>query len=540
MAMSPRSAWLCALVTGATTLVSCSSGDAPPASTDDCVTGRFLTSIPVESRDYMDLLFAIDNSASMAEEQATLARELPRLIHVLTSGDRTGDGPTADDFEPIASLHVGILTSDMGTGGFTVPSCAASTLGDDGLLRSTGDLMSADCMVSYPSFLEYEPGISVQTPEQFGADFACVARVGNAGCSVEQPLEALLKALTPSTSPIVFAGGTRGHGDRENDGFLRADSALGLIVLSDEDDCSVRAGAEDFFDPASVTYSGAIDTRCHRYRSAQWELSRYVDGFRALRRGRESLLVFIAIAGVPADLIRSGTPDFVAILSDPRMQERAAVVPPPPSASDTVDLEPSCGVPGASLAYPPRRLVEVAQAFRENGAVQSICQSNYLDALNVFVTRGTGSCLWYQLPRNASGFVGCNMILTIPPPGTFDGLAVVCADLVGADPTPLRANADGSIECRMPQLSIASGAVPSGVGWYYDDFTMHNAQRCSPEGQHIAYTRNAVPPLGVSAALDCQLACVMDTDCPAALVCGTTSGAKFCVDALCTEGEPPP
>jgi len=88
--------------------------------------------------------------------------------------------------------------------------------------------------------------------------------------------------------------------------------------------------------------------------------------------------------------------------------------------------------------------------------------------------------------------------------------------------------------------SPPSGAVPSGVGWYYDDFTMHNAQRCSPEGQHIAYTRNAVPPLGVSATLDCQLACVMDTDCPAALVCGTTSGAKFCVDALCTEGEPLP
>jgi len=41
----------------------------------------------------------------------------------------------------------------------------------------------------------------------------------------------------------------------------------------------------------------------------------------------------------------------------------------------------------------------------------------------------------------------------------------------------------------------------------------------------------------VSAALDCQLACATDTDCPAGFVCGTTSGAKFCIDALCTDGE---
>ena len=38
-----------------------------------------------------DILFVIDNSGSMREEQAALVREIPKLIRILTSGDRDGD-----------------------------------------------------------------------------------------------------------------------------------------------------------------------------------------------------------------------------------------------------------------------------------------------------------------------------------------------------------------------------------------------------------------------------------------------------------------
>ena len=47
--------------------------------------------IAVTSIDKVDLLFVVDNSGSMREEQTALRAQFPRLIQVLTSGDRDGD-----------------------------------------------------------------------------------------------------------------------------------------------------------------------------------------------------------------------------------------------------------------------------------------------------------------------------------------------------------------------------------------------------------------------------------------------------------------
>ncbi|HMI93500.1 MAG TPA: hypothetical protein VK509_19140, partial [Polyangiales bacterium] len=39
----------------------------------------------------LDLLFLVDNSGSMKEEQEALRREFPKMIRVLTTGDRNAD-----------------------------------------------------------------------------------------------------------------------------------------------------------------------------------------------------------------------------------------------------------------------------------------------------------------------------------------------------------------------------------------------------------------------------------------------------------------
>ena len=100
-----------------------------------CNRAVFDTRISVENVDEVDLLLMIDNSNSMAGEQTLLGMELPRMIRVLASGDQDEDG--MQDFQPVRSLHVGIVTSDMGAGpavpaGETVPSCD-NGLGDDGM-----------------------------------------------------------------------------------------------------------------------------------------------------------------------------------------------------------------------------------------------------------------------------------------------------------------------------------------------------------------------------------------------------------------------
>jgi hypothetical protein len=113
-------------------------------------------------------------------------------------------------------------------------------------------------------------------------DIACVAAMGTGGCGFTQPLEAALKAVTPTTSSITFAMGTVGHGDGVNAGFVRPDSLLVVLVLTDEDDCS--ALDPDLFNPSSARYTGALNLRCFMYPEAVHPMSRYEDGLFALAR----------------------------------------------------------------------------------------------------------------------------------------------------------------------------------------------------------------------------------------------------------------
>jgi len=153
------------------------------------------------------------------------------------------------------------------------------------------------------------------------------------------------------------------------------------VLVTDEDDCSVRAGGEDVLNPTSAAYPGDLSLRCFNYKDSLTPIARYVDGFRALRAGTESRLIVGAITGVPIDLITSGTPDYDAILDDPRMLEVLD------TGAASPRLTPSCNVPGRGVAFPPRRIVEVVRDFGTNGVVQSICQASFAGALDTIVAR---------------------------------------------------------------------------------------------------------------------------------------------------------
>lgn len=346
----------------------------------------------------LDLLLMVDNSNSMTEEQASLTAELPRLVRVLSSGDFDGDGTLTgpDDFTPF-SLRVGVITADMGTGGHAVPTCSRPTFGDDGILRTAGRTDISGCMATYPSFMAFDPAAGGD-PSAFARDVACVATAGTGGCGFEQQLEATLKALSPAaatawtasgyTAPTFFMS-TFGHGDGANAGFVRDGSVLTIIPLTDENDCS--ALDPDLFDPSSVTYGGTdLNLRCFVHPSALHPVMRYIDGLEQLRVS-PSRLVYAPIVGIPVDLAPTGgaSPDYVRLISpdltmrDPRMVERR-------DPAMTTRLAPSCDVPGRGLAFPPTRLVEVAQALEARGAgvtVQSICQDSFRGALTEIIRR---------------------------------------------------------------------------------------------------------------------------------------------------------
>lgn len=543
-------------------------------SVEPCATQGSVGAVEAEV-DAVDLLLVLDNSASMADERAALGAELPRLVRVISSG--APDGWPMGELRRPKSLHLGVVTADMGVAGFNVPTCTrAAMVGDDGLLRTAGSTALASCAASYPSFLAYEPSASTRTPEQVGDDFRCVATAGSDGCEFQQPLEAALKALTPSTSPTSFFAGARGHGDRENAGFLRPNSVLAIVLVTDQDDCSVQSGSEDIFDDTSTAFPGDLSLRCFLYRDAQYPVQRYIDGFKALRPGREGQVVFGAFVGVPSDLIPAS--DAAPVLADPRMFEAMDPVATSPR------ILPSCDRSGGGPAFPPRRIVEVAQGFGERGmnGLQSICGTSLASGIEAIATRvrvtfDEALCwtskvpvAWDPAPNH------CTVIATIPPPGTFEGQPTSCASLPAVDPEPKRTNADGSIECEVRFVGSAFGG-PSGDGWHYQFHAARIAGTCA-DGDGIALTRGATPPDGVDVRFEClenveeasggtdgairvgtlcepggagpcdsaglrcdpvsrtcQIACTTDRDCPSSLVCHTSSSASFCRNPICVD-----
>lgn len=327
--------------------------------------------------DALDVLLMVDNSGSMSEEQASLAAEIPRLVEALATGDVNGDG--IQDFPVVSDLRIGVVTSDMGTG---PAGACGSTFGDDGVLLDGSLTGDPGCAPSGSPWVDGEGTVV----ESFSAEVSCLALVGTAGCGFEQQLEASLKALTPMASSIRFMESSTGHGTGANAGFVRDGAVLAIVNLTDEDDCTaVDAGLYEMDHPA---YDPNLNLRCFTHPEVIQPVSRYVDGYLALKNDPNQL-VFATIAGVPADL--EGQPH-EAILSDPRMVER-------PNPDDSTQLIPSCEAAGRGRAFPPRRLVTTAQGLEARGAksvITSICNSSFESAVSAILERVaagvSGSC----------------------------------------------------------------------------------------------------------------------------------------------------
>ncbi len=327
--------------------------------------------------DIVDLLLVMDNSNSMAEEQAAFTREIPRFVRNLAAGDRNGDG--TPDFAAVRSLRVGVVTSDMGARGNSLPTCGNGAggfmTGDDGILQTRGAPI-AGCDASYPAVFEFLRGSEA---DAFAARVACVAAVGTGGCGFEQQLDAALKALSPSApqpwtaagyrAPAFFAG--TGHADGRNAGFVRDGSTLAIVLVTDEEDCSVLE--PDLLNISSARYTADLNLRCFTYRDAVHPIERYVDGFLALRRSPRRV-VFAGIVGIPLAVVGRS---YDAMLAHPDMEER--IDPMNPNR-----LLPSCST-AAGLAFPPRRIVSTARDLTAAGAstsIQSICQSSFTSAVD--------------------------------------------------------------------------------------------------------------------------------------------------------------
>jgi len=207
----------------------------------------------------LDLLLMIDNSSSMAPLQAKLAQQLPNMLNGMRDA-ATGQYP---------DLHVGVVSSSMGGGAWAnVNQCTEGFHpGDDRgkLQQGPGGAGSGACSMLHmgQKFLANGDGTSASPPNfdgDIGAAVQCMALLGDNGCGFESPLKSVLYALHKAQDPL----------DPDNGGFLRPDARLAIILLTNEDDCSV---ADDslLLDPAvnsvlDPTGLGALQSyRCNEF-----------------------------------------------------------------------------------------------------------------------------------------------------------------------------------------------------------------------------------------------------------------------------------
>src|SRR5262249_47067755 len=153
----------------------------------------------------VDVLFVVDNTASMLEESPRLVSAMPAFASAALS---TG-----------VDLHVGVTTTGIDPTG---PTCPGGAQGGQ-----AGALSPAD---NSPTRI-----FSNATPN-LGTALQQAVQVGQ--CAFEQQgLEAMRRALTPPLVDSADAPGTP-LGNDGNLGFYRPTASLAVVVVSDDDDTS--------------------------------------------------------------------------------------------------------------------------------------------------------------------------------------------------------------------------------------------------------------------------------------------------------------
>jgi hypothetical protein len=246
----------------------------------------------------VDLLFDIDNSSSMGDKQAYLAEAIPDLVRRLVTpncvdaaGNPTGEVSDVNgncttgkvEYPPVHDMHIGVVTSSLGPR--LGNQCQATEMqktsqgliprhnDDQGHLINRGS--DPDNLSNYAespiadmgtaNFLSWFPSVpanrghattagapAIGDPAQLEKDFASlVVGTHQFGCGIESQLESWYRFLV---QPDPYASlGTVGCGRnlcaawdgvdttilRQRADFLRPDSLVAVVVLTDENDSEV-------------------------------------------------------------------------------------------------------------------------------------------------------------------------------------------------------------------------------------------------------------------------------------------------------------
>lgn len=242
--------------------------DRPVGETKPHASNLFVDQIQNGAIDKLDLLFMIDNSRSMADKQALLAQAVPDLVnrlvvprcvseggesHVRASLSETCPANMDPEFRAVRDIHVAVITSSLGAHGAATSSCTGAAQTDDHahLLPSVRDGLTS---YNNSGFLAWDPEERLKPTGEtdaarLGTQFGdMVTKAGEVGCGYEASLEAWYRFLIDPEPPLSImvqdkqsvAQGVDQELLAQRRAFLRPDSLVAIVMLTDENDCSIR------------------------------------------------------------------------------------------------------------------------------------------------------------------------------------------------------------------------------------------------------------------------------------------------------------
>ncbi len=271
--------------------------DRPVETVEPRITATIVERLTQSSVDKIDILLAIDNSRSMADKQNILALAIPDLVTGLVNprclddngvpaamqpGYPTDECPagTTREFQPVLDIHIGVISSSMGGHGAdscpnndtTSKECSPSpntTNNDKGQLLSRLDQCGGASVDTYPygvgstdkNFLAWDPTQKLSPPGEIDIPNLqsnlrdMVIGTGQIGCGYESQLESIYRFLAdpePYESISVVENRATPAGTdsvllKQRAEFMRPDSLLAIVMLTDENDCSIKEYGQFYY-----------------------------------------------------------------------------------------------------------------------------------------------------------------------------------------------------------------------------------------------------------------------------------------------------
>lgn len=420
---------LAAGLVAATALAGCNStpltplGDTLQATTNDLS--------PEIGSNKVDILWMIDSSGSMRDEQAELALRFADFITALI--EIGADFQIAVVTTDIADRNQrGRMQSNLG--------CVGRSAVDPALIASCESLQLSRPYLEYSSYTDSQGVIDATRLER---DFRCLASVGVCGDANEAGIETVLRAFSPELLSTVNAG------------FLRDDAYLAVIFLTDEDDCSFNGAATAFSD---------ADCYASDRRDLMIDVQQAYDQLIALKGGDATRVLLAGIIGP------DGGRDI------PTREE----INRPPAQGGGVPI--SCnyqrGDGEVQDAKDGRRYRDLIRLAGERGIEESICEADFRNALRkigqVLRDNLDVNCLQRQ-PATCATDRDCNPGVACINPGDPAVGSKFCADFE----LYLEVNSPSSpgVFTEYPGPGPAGQSTPDPGARYLVDFDATNCAR---------------------------------------------------------------